>query len=162
MIAGFQFIHVHFIRNIFWNNSGKNPHKHLAHKVINKDLGIDLNIWLKHLLKRNKRRMWNLNPSSDMVSSVQGDRCVCVCYVTANIRGEGDTPPSTAWLHHNVGYLHLGLRHLRSRSCSRSSWLSHCKPAQSALTCRLLPKMKRARVLLAHVSWHCRYSPSDP
>lgn len=45
-IAGFEFIYLHFIRNIFETTLAKktNPHKHLAHKVINKDSHTDLNM----------------------------------------------------------------------------------------------------------------------
>lgn len=157
VIAGFQFIHVHFIRNI----SGKNPHKHLAHKVINNDSGIDLNTWVKHFLKRNERRMWNLDVSSDTVDSEQ-----CVRWqgcVTSQLTSEGgDTPPSTVWLHHNVRYLHLDLCH----QCSRSLWLIVIvvivNLRKGVRSCRLLPNMKQARVLLAHVSWHCNSLPTNP
>lgn len=41
---------IYTLSETFLNNSGKNPHKHLAHKVSNKDLDIDLDIWLKHLI----------------------------------------------------------------------------------------------------------------
>lgn len=117
----------------------ENPHKHLAHKVINKDSRTDSNR-LKHLLKTSKRRVRNLNASSGMAGS---ERCVrwrvCVTIATACCATSSQCGVFTPWLVSPVR-LQLGTPVV-------------VRPPEIVLTCWLPPKMQPARVLLAHVSW---------